>query len=224
MRIKLRKGVVNLKKNINRKKIIMVIIILAVLIFCIIQIFIKKTIKNSKIGNNSSSQEIIENLMNLSSYTVRIEMLVYSNKNENKYEIVQSYEKNGDNEKSVQEILEPENISGVKIIQENDKLILENSRLSLKNIIENYKYITDNCIDLSSFVKEYKNNENKQQNENEDEVILSFIKTDANPYIKNRILTIDKKTGNPKKMECKSENEKTTLYILYNEVKLNTNK
>ncbi len=41
-------------------------------------------------------------------------MLVYSNKNENKYEIVQSYEKNGDNEKSVQEILEPENISGVK--------------------------------------------------------------------------------------------------------------
>jgi len=224
MRIKLRKGVVNLKKNINRKKIIMVIIILAVLIFCIIQIFIKKTIKNSKIGNNSSSQEIIENLMNLSSYTAKIEMLVYSNKNENKYEIVQSYEKNGDNEKSVQEILEPENISGVKIIQENDKLILENSRLSLKNIIENYKYITDNCIDLSSFVKEYKNNENKQQNENEDEVILSFIKTDANPYIKNRILTIDKKTGNPKKMECKSENEKTTLYILYNEVKLNTNK
>lgn len=213
-----------MKKNINRKKIIMVIIILAVLIFCIIQIFIKKTIKNSKIGNNSSSQEIIENLMNLSSYTVKIEMLVYSNKNENKYEIVQSYEKNGDNEKSVQEILEPENISGVKIIQENDKLILENSRLSLKNIIENYKYITDNCIDLSSFVKEYKNNENKQQNENEDEVILSFIKTDANPYIKNRILTIDKKTGNPKKMECRSENEKTTLYILYNEVKLNTNK
>ena len=224
MRLKLRKGVVNLKKNINRKKIIIVIIILAVLIFCIIQIFIKKTIKYSKIGNNSSSQEIIENLMNLSSYTVKIEMLVYSNKNENKYEIVQSYEKNGDNEKSVQEILEPENISGVKIIQENDKLILENSRLSLKNIIENYKYITDNCIDLSSFVKEYKNNENKQQNENEDEVILSFIKTDANPYIKNRILTIDKKTGNPKKMECKSENEKTTLYILYNEVKLNTNK
>ena len=213
-----------MKKNINRKKIIIVIIILAVLIFCIIQIFIKKTIKNSKIGNNSSSQEIIENLMNLSSYTVKIEMLVYSNKNENNYEIVQSYEKNGDNEKSVQEILEPENISGVKIIQENDKLILENSRLSLKNIIENYKYITDNCIDLSSFVKEYKNNENKQQNENEDEVILSFIKTDANPYIKNRILTIDKKTGNPKKMECKSENEKTTLYILYNEVKLNTNK
>ena len=213
-----------MKKNINRKKIIIVIIILAVLIFCIIQIFIKKTIKNSKIGNNSSSQEIIENLMNLSSYTVKIEMFVYSNKNEIKYEIVQSYEKNGDNEKSVQEILEPENISGVKIIQENDKLILENSRLSLKNIIENYKYITDNCIDLSSFVKEYKNNENKQQNENEDEVILSFIKTDANPYIKNRILTIDKKTGNPKKMECKSENEKTTLYILYNEVKLNTNK
>ena len=80
----------------------------------------------------------------------------------------------------MQEILEPENISGVKIIQENDKLILENSRLSLKNIIENYKYITDNCIDLSSFVNEYKNSESRQQEENGDEIILSFVKTDAN--------------------------------------------
>lgn len=210
-----------MKENTNRKKIIIVIIILLVFILGIIQIFIKNPIKNNKIGNNSSSQEIIENLMNLSSYTIKMEMVVYSNKNENKYEILQSYEKQGDNEKSMQEILEPENISGVKIIQENDKLILENSRLSLKNIIENYKYITDNCIDLSSFVNEYKNNESRQQEENGDEIILSFIKTDANPYIKNRILTIDKKTGNPKKMECKSENEKTTLYILYNEVKLN---
>ncbi len=210
-----------MKKNTNRKKIIIVIIILLVFILGIIQIFIKNPIKNNKIGNNSSSQEIIENLMNLSSYTIKMEMVVYSNKNENKYEILQSYEKQGDNEKSMQEILEPENISGVKIIQENDKLILENSRLSLKNIIENYKYITDNCIDLSSFVNEYKNSESRQQEENGDEIILSFVKTDANPYVKNRILTIDKKTGNPKKLECKSENKKITLYILYNEVKLN---
>ncbi len=104
----------------------------------------------------------------------------------------------------------------LKIIQENDKLILENSRLSLKNIIENYKYITDNCIDLSSFVKEYKKMKNKQQNENEDEVILSFIKTDANPYIKNRILTIDKKKVILRKWSANQRTKKRhfTYYIM----------
>ena len=63
-----------MKKNTNRKKIIIVIIILLVFILGIIQIFIKNPIKNNKIGNNSSSQEIIENLMNLSSYTIKMEM------------------------------------------------------------------------------------------------------------------------------------------------------
>ena len=59
----------------------MVIIILAVLIFCIIQIFIRKTIKNSKIGNNSSSQEIVDYILNISSYETQIEVEVKSNKN-----------------------------------------------------------------------------------------------------------------------------------------------
>ena len=83
-------------------------------------------------------------------------MTVYSNKNENKYKIKQKYEKEGDKEKSSQEIIEPNNIAGIKIVQEENKLTLENSKLSITNIIENYKYITDSCIDLSSFIKEYK--------------------------------------------------------------------
>ena len=80
-------------------------------------------------------------------------MTVYSNKNENKYKIKQTYNKEGEQEKSSQEILEPSNIAGIKISQEKDKLTLENSNLSLTNIIENYKYITDSCIDLSIFIK-----------------------------------------------------------------------
>ena len=79
-------------------------------------------------------------------------MTVYSNKNENKYKIKQKYEKEGDKEKSSQEIIEPNNIAGIKIVQEENKLTLENSKLSITNIIENYKYITDSCIDLSSFI------------------------------------------------------------------------
>ena len=74
-----------MKKNINRKKIIIVIIILAVLIFCIIQIFIKKTIKNSKIGNNSSSQDVVNYILNINSYEAEINVEINSNKNNNKY-------------------------------------------------------------------------------------------------------------------------------------------
>ena len=204
----------------NKKKIIIIAIIIIILTIIILQIFIKKPIKNNKIGNNSSSQEIIENLINISSYEAEIEMTVYSNKNENKYKIKQKYEKEGDKEKSSQEIIEPNNIAGIKIVQEENKLTLENSKLSITNIIENYKYITDSCIDLSSFIKEYKKSETKNEEEKDDNIIINIIVPNANPYIKNRTLVIDKKTGNPIKMECKSENKKETVYILYNEVKL----
>ena len=65
-------------------------------------------------------------------------------------------------------------------------------------------------------LKNIKNNENKQQNENEDEVILSFIKTDANPYIKNRILTIDKKQVILRKWSANQRTKKRhfTYYIM----------
>ena len=164
------------KEKKQNKKTIIIIAIIIITILSISTIFIKKQFKNNKIGNNSSSQEIIE----------------------------------------------PNNIAGIKISQEKDKLTLENSNLSLTNIIENYKYITDSCIDLSSFIKEYKNNAEKKQEEDSDNIKLEIATANTNPYIKYRKLEIDKKTGKPIKMECKSENKKETVYILYNEVKLNT--
>lgn len=46
-----------------------------------------------------------------------------------------------------------------------------------------------------------------------------------NKYIKNKTLYIDKETYKPTKLEIKDNNEKTTVYILYNEVEINsTNK
>ena len=66
-------------------------------------------------------------------------------------------------------------------------------------------------------IKNVKNEEEKDNN-----IIINITVPNANPYIKNRTLVIDKKTGNPIKMECKSENKKETVYILYNEVKINS--
>ena len=45
-----------------------------------------------------------------------------------------------------------------------------------------------------------------------------------NRYTKNKTLYIDKETCKPTKLEIKDNNEKTTVYILYNEVEINSTK
>ena len=89
----------------------MIIIIILITIFLAIFFYITKS-KKIKIGNNSSSQEIIENILNISSYESIIDVEVNSNKNVNKYVIKQKYIAPDISE---QELLEPENIQGIKI-------------------------------------------------------------------------------------------------------------
>ena len=66
-------------------------VIILIIILCLLGglFFYKKSIKNSKIGNNKNSQEIIDYILNLSSYETKIEVEIVSNKNnnENNYEI-----------------------------------------------------------------------------------------------------------------------------------------
>ena len=97
--------------NINKllKKIMVVIVIIIVIFF--IFFYINKT-KKINFGNNSSSQEIVDNILNISSYETIIEVEVNSNKNTNKYIIKQTYIAPDVLE---QEVLEPENIQGIKI-------------------------------------------------------------------------------------------------------------
>ena len=201
-------------------KIIIIAIIILIIIFIISKIFIKNPIKNTKIGNNSSSQEVVEYFLNISSYEATIDMTVYSNKNENRYKIKQSYQGENNN---CQEILEPSNIAGIKIIREENKLTLQNSKLNLSNILENYQYITDNCIDLITFIKDYKNDQTATIKEENETIILETTSQTQNKYTKFKTLKIDKKTGNPLQMEIKADNQKTTIYILYNEVKISSN-
>ncbi len=194
-----------------KKKIILIL-------FSILAIICVVCIKNLKIGKDTNSQEI--DIFNISSYEAIIDMTVYSNKNENRYKIKQSYKRDIE---SSQEIIEPSNIKGIKITQKAEKLILENSRLNLTNVIENYPYIANNCIDLISFIEEYKQNKTSSMKEEGDTIILETTSSSENPYIKYKILTLDKKTSKPLQMEIKSDNQKTTIYILYNEVKIKNN-
>ena len=203
----------------NKKKIIILMgILLAISIGTYFIFFHKNTAKNLKIGNNTTSQEIVNYILDINSYEVQIEVEVTSNKNKNKYKMKQKYIKP---DMITQEIIEPENIKGIKLIKNKNQLKLENSNLNLTKIIENYEFMEDNCLDLINFIEEYKKNENANFEENENEIILQVECQNSNNNTKFRKLILDKKTGNPTKIEIKDTSKKTTAYILYNELKLN---
>ena len=45
---------------------------------------------------------------------------------------------------------------------------------------------------------------------------------DKNNNVQHKILTVDKKTKKPVNMKISCNNQKNTVYILYNEVKINS--
>lgn len=203
----------------KKKKIIIIILIATLIISSIFFIFFNKnTAKRYKIGNNSTSQEIVDNILNIYSYEATVEVEIKSNKNENKYIIKQVY--NGE-EDNWQEIIEPTNIAGVKIIKQGANLKLENTNLNLTSMFENYEYISDNSLDLSSFIKEYKNDEKAEFSEKDNKIIMT-TSINENRKSKTKILYINKENGMPSKLEIQDANKKIAIYILYNEVKVNS--
>ena len=180
-------------------------------------IFYKNRVKDSKSGNNKTSQEIVDYILNISSYEVQVTVNVTSNKNSNKYILKQTYQSPN---VSMQEVIEPSNISGVRIENDGTNLKLENSQLNLTTILENYNYLGDNCLDLSSFIEDYK--QAGEFEEKDEEIIMKASSNIENIYMQEKILHIDRKTMNPTQMEIKDNQQKTTIYILYNEVKVNS--
>ena len=200
----------------KKKYRLMLLIIILLIIGGII--FYKKSIKNSKTGENKNSQEIVDYILNLSSYKTKITVNITSNKNNNKYILKQEFKGNKEN---IQEVIEPSNIAGIKIINDGTNLKIENSNLNLNTIIENYTYLGNNCLDLSTFIENYKVNNKSNYEENENEIIMKTIVESDNIYVKEEILYIDRSTMKPTKMEIKDDKQKTRIYILYNEVEIN---
>lgn len=211
----------NKTKEKNKTKIILITTAIIIAIATITTILIKnknKMAKNLKIGNNSSSQEIVDYVLNISSYKTEIEVEVKSNKNSNKYKIKQTYI---DSQNSTQEVIEPSNIQGVKIIKENNTLKIENTQLSLTKIIENYQEITQNNLDLANFIENYKNNTNSKFKEENNQIIMETTAKTENNYQKYEKLYVSKENGKPIKMEIKDTNQNTIIYIIYNEININ---
>ena len=183
--------------------------------------FYKNRVKNLKIGNNKTSQEIVDKILNISSYEVKVTINVTSNKNSNKYILKQTYQSPN---KSMQEVIEPSNIAGVKLENDGTNLKIENSQLNLSTILENYNYLGDNCLDLYSFIENYKQDSKSKFEEKDSEIIMKTNGRIDNVYMQEKILHVDKQTYNPTQMEIKDNKQKTTIYILYNEVKVNSSK
>ena len=192
------------KKKIIKISIFIILALMILIIFILIN-------KKNKIGNNINSQEMESNILNTNYYELIADIEIKSNKNQNKYVIKQKYQKNEkeNNIETEQEVLEPSNIAGVKIIKQNNKLIIENTNLDLKSIYENYNYISDNNLDLITFIEEYKNDNNKLYKTEKEKLIMK---------VKNKTLYIDKKTNKPIKMEIQDSNKNIAVYILYREV------
>lgn len=201
------------------KKKTFFLITIIIFFIILISIFYINASKKSKIGHTNNSQEIVANILNISSYNATIDLKVVSNKNENKYIIKQEYKSKDSN---LQEVIEPSNIAGTKIIKEGNKLILENSSLNLSSIIENYQYISSNNLDLSSFIEDYKNDSRADYEENENEIKMYAVgDTNNNSDSKcKKTLYIDKKTNLPKQLEIEWTNKNNKVYILYNEVEI----
>lgn len=200
----------------NLKKLIFILLIILILV----TIFIfstKNMTKKIKNGNNMSSQEVVENILNINSYKAKVTVQVQSNKNKNKYILKQEYNtENG----YVQEVLEPANIAGIKITKKENNLLIENSQLDLKTIFENYEGLENNCLDLYNFINKYKSEQNSNFEEKEQEILLK-IKSKNNKYQENEILYINKEKIIPTKLLVQDNNNNITIIIEYNEIELN---
>lgn len=205
-----------------KKKYWLILLVIIIVIVIASIIFSKNMAKIFKNGHTKTSQEIVDYILNISSYDLKVTVEVISNKNNNKYILKQQYVSPNIVK---QEVIEPSNIAGVKITNDGTNLKLENTDLNLKSIFENYKYLGENCLDLICFIENYKTNADSEFQEEENQIIMKTKSGNENKYTKTKVLYIDKQTCKPIKLEIKDNNEKTTVYILYNEVEINsTNK
>lgn len=194
----------------------LIVIFSIILIIILVSIFLILYYKNGKVGNtiiNKSEEQIVDSILNIKSYSAKLDVSIETNKNTTKYVVSQKVE----NEKSTQEVLEPENIAGVITEYDGTNLKIRNNKLNLETTFQNYQYVVENRLWLNSFIEEFKESSNKKVNSKENEIVLEVSNTE-NPYNTYKKLYIDKKTGKPTKLQIEDINKKMLVYILYTEI------
>lgn len=217
----------NISKNTINIKVITIVICICIILFSIILYFLfKNNNKNLNLGNNLSNktlQEIEKYILNISSYEAEIEVEVESNKNQTKYVLHQNYV-SPNIEKQI--VRQPSNIEGLETVYDGNNLTIYNSKLNITTVYENYPYLTDNFLWLNSFIQDYKNSKVNGKNtklyEQDNKIIMEVTLESTNPYVSNKKLIIDRENSTIQKLIVQDKNEKKPVYILYNEIKINS--
>lgn len=199
-----------------------IFISLAIIIILFMIFFLKYNYKNMKFGNNESNksaEEIKEYILNINSYTAELEVTITSNKNINKYILKQEYDSNN---MEKQTVVKPENIEGVEILYKDGNVEINNSKLNLSKIYSNYPYLSDNVLWLNSFADKCKENPENVKVYEEDDNIVIELNLKTNTYLPNRKLYLEKGSGKPKKMIIQDDSKNDIVYILYNEIDINS--
>lgn len=192
------------------KKIFFVILTTSLILFFLTQIVYKIIRTGNNI--NKSSNDLIQDILNISSYEAELEVTINSNKTTNKYLLHQYYLKPN---LSKQIVKSPSNIENLEIIYKENKLEIKNTNLGISKIYQNYTYLNENILWLSSILENCNTNKYTTE-ETENEIILN---TKINEYKEK--LYINKKTNLPTKIEVLDNSNKTKIYIEYKEIKLN---
>lgn len=167
-----------------------------------------------KTGNNiiSKNQDmIIEKILNAKGYKANIDVTVYSNKTEHRYEI--ELEEDFEQNYSIEKVKENDDFSGIVIEQKDNKLIFSNTNLNLKKVYDNYNAISKNDLFLSNFLKEV---DIKSINQEDNELIIQS----KNNYLHSKILYLDKEKNKLKKMVINDNEQNTKIIIEYIELQL----
>ena len=191
--------------------------IILIVLFLILNFnYLKKNNKNEILGNNKSTEEMEKFLLNINSYKANIDVTVISNKNENRYRLIQEVRNNY----AKQRVIEPENIENVEFTYENSTLKIENSKISASKIYENYPYVSNNNLFLTDFIDQYKIIETTKIIDEKEIVVIEIL--DRNSIYSNiKRLKINKQTMKPISLEIQDINNKKKVYIVYNEIELN---
>lgn len=118
----------------KNKKNVFIFATICILIFLFIY-YIFGILGNNK---NRSQEEIVESLLKeICNYEANITVEVFSNKNENVYEIYQQVK----DDKSKYVVRSPEEIENLTIENEEGKLKISNSKLKMEKVYQDYEEI-----------------------------------------------------------------------------------
>ena len=167
-------------------------------------------------GNNKFSKGIDDILNRYSNYEAEIEVIIKSNKNENKYVMKQIVKECV----SKAQIIEPESMSAMIIEKENSTLKITNSLLNVEKCYENQQDLLNNFLFLNVFINDF--NENVANvTENDEEIIVEInLEKNLNTYVKYKKLIINKETEAPKELIIKDNTNNIVASIKYNNFKI----